>query len=190
MELSSESLPPPSPPLSPAPSSIIIEDYLSDEGTETDPKVIPATGPEVTPEPIIETERPADSPSSKPSQEEKSSDASVVGEVVRDVERHERHPLKEVWNAPGTSSAAVAAQSKYFTPQRLEALLSSTLTGQDIRKRGASGPLSTDSQRELVQILTEHHCNAGKRAKEECLAEYAECIVALFKYEKAVSIGF
>nr|XP_029734603.1 uncharacterized protein LOC115269932 [Aedes albopictus] len=48
VELSSESVPPPSPPLSPAPSSIIIEDYLSDEGTETDPKVIPATGPKVT----------------------------------------------------------------------------------------------------------------------------------------------
>ncbi|XP_062715110.1 uncharacterized protein LOC109622138 [Aedes albopictus] len=105
--------------------------------------------------------------------------------MTKAVSPHWRHPLKEVWNAPGTSSAAVAAQSKYFTPERLEALLSSTLTGQDIRKRGASGPLSTDSQRELVQILTEHHCNAGKRAKEECLAEYAECIVALFKYEKA-----
>lgn len=78
VELSSESLPPPSPPLSPVLSSIIVEDYLSDEASETAFNVILVdTSTTSMKESIIEAEKPVDSPTWKPNHEAKSSDASV-----------------------------------------------------------------------------------------------------------------
>lgn len=79
-------------------------------------------------------------------------------------------------------------QYRHFSPQQLEHLLGKTVTGQNILKRGAIGPLSVDSQRELVHIIVEYHCSVGIQAKEDTLRWYSECIVALFKHEKTVSI--
>ncbi|XP_062554068.1 uncharacterized protein LOC134219364 isoform X2 [Armigeres subalbatus] len=88
---------------------------------------------------------------------------------------------KEAWTS---TDLLYPTQNDYFSPQHLEELLKQTIIGQHLMKRAAVGPLSADSQRELAQIVIDHHCNAGKRGKEEYLKDYAKSIVALFKYEK------
>lgn len=99
-------------------------------------------------------------------------------------------PLDEIANrgASPPNFGSNIVQYRHFCPQQLEHLLSKTVTGQNILKRGATGPLSVDSQRELVHIIVEYHCSVGIQAKEDTLRWYSECIVALFKHEKTVSV--
>ncbi|XP_062539032.1 uncharacterized protein LOC134207329 [Armigeres subalbatus] len=92
-------------------------------------------------------------------------------------------PSKEVST---NTEVFASAQHQYFSPQHLEELLKQTIIGQNLIKRASVGPLSADSQRELTQIIIDHHCNAGKRGREEYLSDYAKSIVALFKHEKIV----
>lgn len=89
----------------------------------------------------------------------------------RDLEVEIRSPLKKIENyKPGPSNTGCnVIQYRHFSPQQLENLLNKTVTGQNILKRGAAGPLSVDSQRELVQIIVEYHFDVGIQAKEEAL---------------------
>lgn len=101
----------------------------------------------------------------------------------------ERLPLRQIeGGVSGLSNfGSNVFQYRQFSPQQLEELLKKTITGQNIIKRGSIGPLSIDSQRELVHIIVEYHCSVGLQAKEDILRWYSECIVALFKHEKTVS---
>ncbi|EAT34309.1 AAEL013428-PA [Aedes aegypti] len=95
---------------------------------------------------------------------------------------------------PGTSRAAAAGvrffspastgkENRNFTPDVLVQLLEQTIVGRQLIERAASGPLSSESQRELVDIIAEYHCASGIKATEYVLREYAESITTVFKDE-------
>lgn len=77
-----------------------------------------------------------------------------------------------------------------FSVQILVELLNRTITGKEILKRGARGPLSNESQRELVGIIADYHNSLGIAVKEEVLRDYSEAIITQFKHETLVCIEF
>ncbi|XP_065081993.1 uncharacterized protein LOC135704454 [Ochlerotatus camptorhynchus] len=96
--------------------------------------------------------------------------------------------------APNTSSGRVEIVTqknaedcpsclKHFSPTTLSRLLESTVTGKHLLERGARGPLSKDSQKELVAIIADYHCQRGAETTECILGEYVHSITALFKGE-------
>lgn len=90
--------------------------------------------------------------------------------------------INEVVNAaffiPGPSN---------FGPNALVSLLGKTVVGKQILERSNLGPLSKNSQRELVNIIAEYHCELGLPTTKELLRQYADAIVIQFKYESKVS---
>ncbi|XP_062565876.1 uncharacterized protein LOC134228112 [Armigeres subalbatus] len=70
-----------------------------------------------------------------------------------------------------------------FSVDILVQILNKTVTGKDILKRGDRGPLSNESQRELVAIIADYHNTLGIAIKEEILRDYGEAIVARFRQE-------
>lgn len=75
---------------------------------------------------------------------------------------------------------------KHFSPKTLSRLLGSTVTGKHLLERGVLGPLSKDSQKELVAIIADYHCQKGAETTERVIEEYVDSIKALFKSEHKV----
>ncbi|KXJ69394.1 hypothetical protein RP20_CCG027287 [Aedes albopictus] len=102
-------------------------------------------------------------------------------------------PATDLFNLPpGTSKAAVACmhssactgkENRNFTPNVLVELLERTVIGRQLLERAAVRPLTSESQRELVDIIAEHHCVSGAKATEVVLREYTEAITTVFKHE-------
>ncbi|XP_062537735.1 uncharacterized protein LOC134206071 [Armigeres subalbatus] len=76
-----------------------------------------------------------------------------------------------------------ASCSMHFSPATLTRLLDTTVTGKQILQRGSLGLLSKDSQKELVAIVADYHCQRGAETNERVLEEYVNSITALFKGE-------
>lgn len=76
-----------------------------------------------------------------------------------------------------------ASCSKHFTPTTLSRLLESTVTGKLILERAAQGPLSKDSQKDLVAIIADYHCSRGAETTESILGEYVNSVTSFFKGE-------
>ncbi|XP_062562792.1 uncharacterized protein LOC134226195 [Armigeres subalbatus] len=92
-------------------------------------------------------------------------------------------------SVPGPSASRSLETSKpkknykNFTPDVLVHLLKQTVVGQQILELAAAGPLSSTSQRELVDIIAEYHCASGIPATGEVLKDYGEAITTVFKEE-------
>ncbi|XP_065091347.1 uncharacterized protein LOC135712311 [Ochlerotatus camptorhynchus] len=84
--------------------------------------------------------------------------------------------------------SVIECSNHHFTPSILSGLLDSTITGKQIIERGNLGPLTTESQRELVSIIADYHYQKGLQASERILDEYATSITALFKSESKVNL--
>lgn len=73
-----------------------------------------------------------------------------------------------------------------FNQSVLVNLLQRTVVGNQLLERSVRGALSNNSQRELVNIIAEHHCELGLPTTKEILQRYAEAITIQFKYETQV----
>lgn len=73
-----------------------------------------------------------------------------------------------------------------FGPNQLLSLLESSITGKSLLERSKQGDFSSQSQKELVGIVAEHHLSLGIKTTEDALNDYATAIVLLFKQEKKV----
>lgn len=77
--------------------------------------------------------------------------------------------------------------SSFFGPRDLEVLLRKSLSGEALLARAPKGPLTERSQKDLAEIIAEHHLNARLKTTERVLDSYAESITLLFRQEKKVS---
>ncbi|XP_062700087.1 uncharacterized protein LOC109419735, partial [Aedes albopictus] len=74
--------------------------------------------------------------------------------------------------------------SSFFGPRDLEVLLRKSLSGEALLARAPKGPLTERSQKDLAEIIAEHHLNARLKTTERVLDSYAESITLLFRQEK------
>ncbi|XP_038106358.1 putative cell agglutination protein pfl5 [Culex quinquefasciatus] len=79
---------------------------------------------------------------------------------------------------------SVSGSGALFGPSALEELLKQTETGKQLIKRAARAPFTKESQRELVDIIAEHHNSQGSKATEENLEQYASAVALLFDKEE------
>ncbi|XP_058821061.1 uncharacterized protein LOC131683247 isoform X2 [Topomyia yanbarensis] len=80
--------------------------------------------------------------------------------------------------------AEVSDFAEFFGPNKLRSLLEGTVTGKELINRAHQGPLSNQSQAELISILSEYHISTKGKVTEEILKIYTLAITLLFKHEK------
>ncbi|XP_058821059.1 uncharacterized protein LOC131683247 isoform X1 [Topomyia yanbarensis] len=86
--------------------------------------------------------------------------------------------------------AEVSDFAEFFGPNKLRSLLEGTVTGKELINRAHQGPLSNQSQAELISILSEYHISTKGKVTEEILKIYTLAITLLFKHEKKVCYCF
>lgn len=68
----------------------------------------------------------------------------------------------------------------------MESLLKTTTVGRKLLENASLGPLSKDSQNELVTIIANRHLELKFPTKKDVLKQYAEAVTDLFKHETKV----
>ncbi|XP_021711615.1 uncharacterized protein LOC5566000 [Aedes aegypti] len=76
-----------------------------------------------------------------------------------------------------------SSKSYFLSARVLESLLKTTIVGRKLLENASLGPLSKDSQNELVTIIANRHLELKFPTKKDVLKQYAEAVTDLFKHE-------